>query len=110
MPEATPEALTQLLGQQAPADFTTEDRLNGVMSIVSAMVRAYTRGEGFTDGVPAEDLQAVILTATARLLLNPSQIPFREQMGAFSVDYRGDWIGWTLPELAVLNSYRERAM
>jgi hypothetical protein len=109
MPEATPDALTQLLGQQAPDD-TAEDRLNGVMSIVTAMVKAYTRGAGFTDGDPAEDLQAVILTATARLLLNPSQIPFREQMGAFSIDYRGGFIGFTLPELFVLNSYRERAM
>jgi hypothetical protein len=105
----TADDLGQLL-QLPISDFATEERLDAVLNIVTAMVKAYVRSAGFTDGVPAEDISAVILTSAARLLTNPSQVSMSETMGPLAVDYRGGWIGFTLPELAVLNSYRDRAM
>lgn len=104
MVAATAEQLNTLLGQQVD---TT--RLDAVLAVVKAMAATYTRGQGFTNGDPAEDLAAVILTASARLLVNPSQVPHRDRMGAVESDWRGGFIGWTLVELAVLNRYRERA-
>ncbi|WP_261623510.1 hypothetical protein [Nesterenkonia marinintestina] len=73
--------------------------------IVTAMARAYTRGNGFTaDGV-AEDVAAVITTAAARLVANPEQIHY--SVGA--VRYSGGFKGWSLAETMVLNRYRKRA-
>lgn len=107
----TAEQLSQLLGQQLPpGDFATEDRLNAVLNIVSALAKSYTRGNGWTDDEPAEDMEAVIYTAAMRWLANPSQIPQRQEMGTFVTDLRGGFIGWSLVELAVLNRYRERAL
>ena len=42
--------------------------------IVTAMVKAYTRDNGFDEGMPGDDLAAVITTATARLVANPQQL------------------------------------
>lgn len=75
------------------------------LPIVTAMARAYTRGNGFTDDEPAEDLAAVITTATARLLANPEQI--NTQVG--EVALRGGFTGWSLAETFVLNRYRRTA-
>lgn len=74
------------------------------VEIVSAMVRGYTRGQGFTGDGPADDLAAVITTATARLLANPEQLD--HQVGG--VGYRGGFTGYTLAETFVLNGYRRR--
>lgn len=68
------------------------------------MVRAYTRGGGFTPD-PNPELEAVIVTATARLLANPEQIA----TGVGSVQIHGGFKGFNLAELAVLNRYRKRA-
>jgi hypothetical protein len=73
--------------------------------IVQAMASAYTRGQGFTDGEPADDLAAVITTATARLVANPEQLAV--DVGGVSI--RGGFAGWSLAETLVLNSYRKRA-
>ena len=77
------------------------------LPIVTAFVRAYTRGNGFDElGEPVDELAVVITTATARLVLNPSNRgpstagPFSETPGVFN--------GFTLPELAVLHLYRRR--
>lgn len=77
------------------------------LRIVAAMARAYTRGAGFEafTGDPAEDIAAVITTATARLLANPEQIG----RGIGQVQLRGGFTGWSLAELFVLNAYRKRA-
>lgn len=104
----TPEQLAQLLGEQL-STFDAEERLTAVLGIVTAMAKSYTRGNGFTDDGPAEDLEAVIYTASMRWLGNPSQIPQRSEMGTFVTDLRGGFIGWSLLELSVLNRYRERA-
>ncbi|MGV9673566.1 hypothetical protein ACWDPV_23775 [Gordonia sp. NPDC003504] len=75
------------------------------VTIVTAMARAYTRGQGFTDGEPADDIAAVITTATARLVANPEQI----NTTTGSVAVNGGFTGWTLAELFVLNRYRKKA-
>ncbi|MFD3038352.1 hypothetical protein [Mycolicibacterium senegalense] len=74
-------------------------------TIITAMARAYTRDRGFTGTEPADDIAAVITTATARLVANPEQIP--TDIGSVSI--RGGFTGWTLAELFVLNRYRKRA-
>ncbi|MEZ5211277.1 hypothetical protein [Gordonia sp. (in: high G+C Gram-positive bacteria)] len=79
------------------------------LPIVTAMARSYTRGRGFDDDGPAEDLAAVIITATARLMENPKQFPYDQTAGQMSVSFRGAFVGWNLAETFVLNRYRRRA-
>lgn len=74
-------------------------------AIITALARSYTRGRGFADADPAEDIAAVITTATARLVANPEQLA--SDFG--SVSLRGGWQGWNLAEQIVLNRYRVRA-
>ncbi|MCH9729538.1 MAG: hypothetical protein K0U84_07660 [Actinomycetia bacterium] len=74
-------------------------------AIVTALARSYTRGRGFAEAEPAEDIAAVIVTATARLVANPEQLA--SDFG--SVSMRGGWQGWNLAEQIVLNRYRVRA-
>ena len=97
-----------------PADLaahlqTDVDTASAVLALKVAadVVRTYTRGEGFDPltGAPGNDLAAVALTLAGRMYRNPSNF-LAETAGARSVRY-GD--GWTLPELAVLNTYRRRA-
>lgn len=76
-------------------------------TVITAMANAYTRGRGFTDGEPAEDVAAVITTATARLVTNPAQ-NIEETTGPFS-RRPGVFAGWTLAETFVLNRYRKRS-
>lgn len=74
--------------------------------IVTALARSYTRGRGFLfDEEAAEDIEAAIITATARLVANPEQLS--SDFG--SVALRGGWQGWNLAEQIVLNRYRVRA-
>lgn len=76
------------------------------LPVVTMFVRAYTRGNGFVDSEPLEDLAAVIVSATARLIDNPTHArqmasgPFSTTPGVFN--------GFTLPEIAVLHQYRRR--
>lgn len=76
------------------------------LPIVATFVEAYTRGQGFTDGVPGDDLEAVILTATARMVTNPTGVR-TEGIDDYSVTH-ATVNGWTLPELAVLHRWRRR--
>lgn len=78
------------------------------LPFVTATVRAYTRGAGFTTDGPADDLALVIIASTARLVTNPA-LARSETVGAYSVTH-GQFLGWTLPELAILNRYRKRAL
>lgn len=73
------------------------------LAIVTAMARAYTRNRGFPDNRPVEDIAAVIITATARLVANPEQLDIR----AGEVSVKGSFTGWTLAESFVLNRYRK---
>lgn len=73
--------------------------------VVTNMVRAYTRGEGFVDGVPNEEIAAVIVTASARLVANPEQLSSSVGNISNGVGFNG----FNLAELFVLNRYRKRA-
>lgn len=75
------------------------------VSIIKAMAMSYTRGNGFKDGQVAEDVHAVIVTATARLIANPEQLHYATGAVRFSDGFKG----WTLAETFVLNAYRKRA-
>ena len=77
------------------------------LPVVTAMVRRYVRGRGFTNGEPDDDLAAVILSSTARLVVNPTHTEY-QAAGTFQIR-EGTFKGWTLPELAILHSYRARA-
>ena len=74
--------------------------------IITAMASAYTRGVGFTDGTPNEEIAAVITTATARLVAHPTQI--EQRIGETYT--RAGFSGWTLAETFVLNRYRRTAL
>ena len=77
---------------------------------VTVMARAYTRGRGFDDGEPNDEISAVITTASARLAANGRQTLGREKVDDVEREVRSSFIGWTLAELAVLNRYRVTAM
>lgn len=87
-------------------DDTTLAALAGEsVTVVTAMVRAYTRGVGFVDTDPNDELAAVITTASARLCANPEQAI--TDVGSVSI--RNAFNGFTLAETFVLNRYRKRA-
>lgn len=73
--------------------------------ILTNMCLAYTRGAGFSNGEPNDQIASVIVTAAARLVSNPEQIP--TDVGAVST--RGGFTGFNLAELFVLNRYRKQA-
>ena len=89
-------------------DETTSDLAAQHLPLVMAVVRAYTRGAGFTDNVPASDIEAVLATVTARLIRNPPGI-HTNTVGPFAVQYEPTVQGFSLLELVVLNRYRRRA-
>lgn len=78
--------------------------------IITAMAQAYTRGRGFEDGPIPDDLAAVIVTATARLVANPEQLPKDQAAGTFSLRTYAGFKGWSLAETFVLDRYRKRAL
>ncbi|WP_028476098.1 hypothetical protein [Nocardia sp. CNY236] len=79
-------------------------------AITTALASAYTRGEGFTDGEPNDDIAAVITTATARLVANPVQLQHLDTVGPFTEQFSSAFRGWNLAETFVLNRYRKRAL
>ena len=75
--------------------------------IITAMVKAYTRDQGFdVTSEPNDELAAVITTATARLVANPEQL--RGTVG--TVQVLDGFTGFSLAETFVLGRYRKRAM
>lgn len=87
---------------------TSTEQIYQHIETTTAMVRAYTRDRGFDDVMgPADDLAAVIVSCTARQLGNPAQTI------SVTIDdaavRQGMFLGWTLPELAILHRYRVRA-
>lgn len=100
--------LTALLygesGQTVDSEQGTE-----VLATVTQLANAYTRGVGFTSGVPNADISSVILTASARLLAHPRQLPVDETVGPDSASFRTGFTGWTVLETIVLNRYRVTA-
>lgn len=106
----TGSAVLDYVGNDAATDPQMLDLVSSRLPIVTVFAKAYTRGNGFTDGVPNEELAAVITTAAAREISVESLGATREQIGEhYSVFYATDPCNWTLRELSVLNSYRRRA-
>lgn len=99
-----PEDVAAFLGQSE--DESTLSLASQALPIITAMCKAYTRDQGFKDGKPNDELEAVIITATARLMGNPEQTQYR----AGNVSFQSHFQGWTLAELFVLNRYRKRAL
>lgn len=96
--------ITGQVGDLNSADLTT------VVPIVTVMARAYTRGNGFTDGQPNDEIAAVITTASARLAANPTGLQ-RKRIDDIEYQYSlASVFSWTLAEQIVLNRYRKRAM
>lgn len=93
------------MGQLGDAGFS--DLAEQHVQVVQALARGYTRGRGFdpATGDPADDLAAVITTATARLLANPEQL--MATVGGITVG--AGFAGWSLAETFILNRYRKRA-
>jgi hypothetical protein len=103
-----PEQVLLFLGR--PNDTTLEVSVEQAIPVVTTMVKAYTRGNGFDQyGDLSEELDAVIVTAAARLVTNPGQLAVDQAAGPFTQSLRGGFTGWTLAELAVLNRYRRRS-
>ena len=93
------------LGVSGVSDY----QVAAVYNVVSALAKGYTRGKGWNkDGEPAEDVAAVLTTATVRYITNAAGVQ-SESVGALSVNFGNNYLGWSLTELAVLNRYRERA-
>lgn len=93
-----------------PDDGDTIARAAKVLPLASAMIRGYCRDRGWTlvDGewIPADDIAAVVLTVTARMLANPEGIDL--QIG--EVRMGAGFQGYSLGELATLHRYRVRAL
>lgn len=98
------------LGRTDLNDLRTYEQVTAALSIVTALAKGYTRGQGFTGDVPADDLRAVILTAAARLFTDPSGMVEQSRQGPFSVTYSDHYGGWSTGELTILNRYRLRAL
>lgn len=108
-PEPPPVAdakadVAALMGQPDNPDLIAV--IDKALTTINAMVSAYTRGSGFTGGVPNKELRAVIQTATARLVANPEQVA--STVGGVTTG--AGFNGWSLAELAVLNRHRKRAL
>jgi hypothetical protein len=80
-----------------------------VLAVVTAMASAYTRGQCFTNGVPNDEIRAVILMASARLISNTTGLLYDEVEGPSQISYRSAFTGWSVAELFALNRYRVRA-
>lgn len=98
MPEVDPVDVNSL----------TDGDVDTIVPIVTALAKGYTRGHGFDGATPTQDI-AVIVTASARLAANTSQLPFDEAAGPFSRSLRAAFQGWSLAEQIILNRYRVRA-
>jgi hypothetical protein len=102
-----PEQVAAFLGD--PEDAAILAKAEQAIPVMTTMVKAYVRGTG-ESWTANDELGAVIVTATARLVTNPGGISVDETAGEFTRSLRGAFTGWTLAELAVLNRYRRRAL
>lgn len=72
--------------------------------VVLEYVKGYTRDRGFEGYIPHRSLQAVIVSAAARLFTNPEQVTYYST-GDYS-ERPATMTGWTAAELGVLRRYR----
>lgn len=104
MAAPTPQQIADFLGRGDDAGLVALAETH--LPLVTSMAYAYTRGGGFDVKIPNDEVEAVIVTATARLLANPEQL--RVQVGGVQVN--DGFAGWNLAETFVLNRYRKRAL
>lgn len=71
---------------------------------VAEYVHGYVRGRGFAGHIPHRSLQAVIVSAGARLFVNPEQLSYYST-GDYS-ERPATLTGWTSAELSVLRRFR----
>lgn len=102
MYDVTAEEVLAFIGQGLP-----EAMVNAHIISVAAMVREYTRDQGFAGGHADPALQQVIISATARSVANPTHL-VNQRAGTQSWT-PGQFSGFTLPELKTLNRYRKLA-
>jgi hypothetical protein len=93
-------AVSAFLGQTG--NTVLETQIASHVDVIAALAKSYTRGNGFTDGVPDETITKVIVSATARLVANPEQT--ETQVG--TVVLRSYFTGFSVIERLVLNEYR----
>ncbi len=106
MPASQADVLAKL-GSFLNRPLTDDTQAPQHVAIVTEFVRAYTRGSGFDiNGNANDDLAAVIVTATARLLASLSLMPRRE-VGPMALVFT-PFRGFTVAEMIVLNRYRQR--
>ncbi|QZY52722.1 hypothetical protein [Leucobacter tenebrionis] len=91
--QAGDSAVVSLAGQHLP--------------IITAWVKSYTRGVGFTYDVPDDPISAVIVAATARLTQNPEG-KITVALDDYSVRMTV-FEGFSLVERMVLDGYRRKA-
>lgn len=106
-PQPTGESVSELLGKGGDTGMSALAQV--YVPMIWAMAQDYTRGNGFNeDGTEAETaLVSVVKIACVRLVANPTQVK-RYQVGEYS-ETPSLFQGWTVGELAVLNTYRVRA-
>ena len=104
---------TFMVRMWGPCSGVDMDYVEIVVAQVTALAKAYTRGNGFDgDGLPNADITAAIVTAAARLAANPYQFAIERPTGGGRSElvYRGAFTGWSTAELSALNRWRVRAM
>ncbi|MGE2692211.1 hypothetical protein [Mycolicibacterium pulveris] len=99
----TSEDLSAFLGPSRQVD---AEQATAVITIVTALARSYTRGNGFVDDEPEPDIAAVITTASARVLTHAGQVEEYLVHGPESARYGASHFGWSIGELAVLDKWR----
>lgn len=98
------EALAPRLIMHTASSDDEVERAVSAVAVVLEYVNGYTRGRGFTEMVPARDLQAVIVASSARLFTNPEQVA-SYTLGDYS-ERPAILAGWTMAEMAVLRRHR----
>ena len=107
MAAPTPSELGAFLGREV-----APEQGAAVLQVVTSMAKAYVRDQGFTDGVPNDEIRSVILSAASRLVSNspnPQASTF-ETHGPDSFRHEGAPFAFSVSELMTLNRYRVRAL
>lgn len=83
---------------------------SAVIQVVASFAKSYTRGIGFTDDGPYDEIASVILSASARLISHIRQVGIDEAKGPESARFLASPFTWSVGELMVLNRFRVRSV
>jgi len=106
MPTAT--NLTDYLGGRI-SGITDTGQAAEVIKVCAALCSAYTRGNGFLDGIPNAEIAAVIIGMAARVVGEPRQMAVYEVHGPSAISASGSPMGFSTSDRIVLNRYRVTA-